>query len=261
MCGQTDVFAGTQAIADGIAQLIGPSRIFLNEPVLSIQDDRQHVTVTTATGKTLKSSKCILSIPSAMYKGLNISPPLPDRLRAVTDSARLGHYNKVIVCYDRPWWRDEGYNGFFMSYTGPVAVARDTSVEETGHYSLTCFVNGSHGEAWSRLYPHERRRVVLHQIAAIFKAGSDSEAYRPIEVFDQIWKHEPFSQGALAPVTALGHYTEYADVYGKPVGNIHFVGTEYSREWKGYMEGALCSGEAGAKEVSEAIGDTPRAML
>lgn len=200
-----------------------------------------------------------------MYKGLNISPALPAPLRDVTDSSRLGHYNKAIVCYDRPWWRDLGYNGFFMSYEGPVVVARDTCVEETGHYSLTCFVNGSHGERWSRLHAHERRKAVLDQIAAVFdSSGSGSgaeEAYRPIEVFDQIWKHEPFSQGALAPITALGHYTRYEAVYGRPVGNVHFVGTEYSREWKGYMEGALCSGEEGAREVQEALRTAPRSRL
>lgn len=38
-----------------------------------------------------------------------------------------------------------------------------------------------------------------------------------------------------------------------PVGNIHFVGTEFAKEWKGYMEGAVSSGEDGAKEVLEAL--------
>lgn len=253
--------SGTQAIANGIAKLIGTSRVYLGDPVSSIEDLKRHITITTTTGKTFHARKCILSIPSAMYKGLNISPALPAPLRDITDSGHLGHYNKALVCYDRPWWRDLGYNGFFMSYEGPVAVARDTSVEETGHFSLTCFVNGSHGEKWSRLPPHERRRAVLDQIAAVFGVGADSEAYRPIEVFDQIWKHEPYSQGALAPITALGHYTRYDDVYGRPVGNVHFVGTEYSREWKGYMEGALCSGEQGAREVQEALRTSPRAHL
>lgn len=101
------------------------------------------------------------------------------------------------------------------------------------------------------MYPHERRRVVIHQIARAFNVPADSEAFRPIEVFDQIWKHEEFSRGALAPVTALGHLTRFADVYGKPVGNLHFVGTEYSPHWKGYMEGAVCSGEIGGREVVE----------
>lgn len=197
-----------------------------------------------------------------MYQDLNISPPLPAAVREIADSSQLGHYNKAIVCYDRPWWRDLGYNGFVMSYKGPVIVARDTSVDDQRLYALTCFVNGDEGKRWSELHPHKRRRVVLEQLATLYDVGADAEVYRPIEFFDQIWKHEPYSKGALAPVTALGHYTKFASVYGKPVGNLHFVGTEFSAEWKGYMEGALCSGEQGAKEVVKALQDRqPRASL
>lgn len=197
-----------------------------------------------------------------MYRELNISPRLPQPTQEVTNGTVLGDYNKAVVCYDRPWWRDLGFNGYFASYAGPAILARDTSVDEKRHYSLTCFVNGEKGREWSKLRPHERRAVVVQQLAKVFNAeAADSEAFRPIEVFDQIWQHEPFSRGALAPVTALGHLTQYASVYGRPVGNLHFVGTEYSPEWKGYMEGAICSGQLGAREVVAAVKQSPAARL
>ncbi|KAK0371325.1 amine oxidase B [Colletotrichum limetticola] len=253
--------SGTQQIANGIANLIGESNIHLSAPVAAIENHQTHVVVITSRNQRFLGRKAIISVPSAMLRDLNISPLLPQRVREVTDSSKLGHYNKAILYYDRPWWRDLGFNGFFMSYKGPVCVARDTSVDETQSFALTCFVNGKFGEDWSKLYPHERRQLVIKQVAEVFNVDVDSEAFRPIEVFDQIWKHEQFSQGALAPITEIGHFTEYADVYGKPVGNLHFVGTEYSTEWKGYMEGALCSGEQGAKEVLEALQRAPRASL
>ncbi|KAF6817668.1 flavin-containing amine [Colletotrichum plurivorum] len=252
---------GTQQIANGIAELIGRSNIHLSEPVAAVEHLQTRVTVITTNNQRFVGRKAIIAIPSAMLRDLNISPPLPRRVREVTDAANLGHYNKVILCYDKPWWRDLGYNGFFMSYNGPITLGRDTSVDEKRHFALTCFVNGKMGEEWSKLYPHERRRAVIKQVARAFDVDENSEAFRPIEVFDQIWKHEQYSKGALAPITQIGHFVEYADVYGKPVGNIHFVGTEYSTEWKGYMEGALCSGEQGAKEVVEALQKTPRANL
>ncbi|EEY23325.1 amine oxidase [Verticillium alfalfae VaMs.102] len=148
---------------------------------------------------------------------------------------------------------DLGFNGFAMSFVGPAVVIRDTSVDEKECYALTCFVNGREGEKWSKLHDHERRRVILQQLAIIYNVGPESEVFRPIEFFVQIWKHEEYSKGALAPITHLGHYTRFQSVYGKPVGNLHFVGTEYSNEWKGYMEGALCSGETGARQVLEAL--------
>ena len=248
------ILLGTQAIANGVADLVGRQNMYLASPVASIEDSKTHTLVTTTTGRTFVGRKCIISLPSTMYQELNISPPLPAALQEVANSTKLGHYNKAIVCYDKPWWRDLGFNGFVLSYKGPVVVARDTSVDEKRFYALTCFVNGNEGVKWGKLHPHERRSVVLEQLATLYNVGPDSEVYRPIEFFVQIWKHEQYSRGALAPVTALGHLTRFQSVYGKPVGNLHFVGTEFGREWKGYMEGALCSGEDGAKEVVEALG-------
>lgn len=242
---------GAQSIARELAHLIGPENIHLASPVDSIRDNGSHVNVLARNGKSFTAKKCILSVPSTMYKEFAISPALPPAVREVTDGTILGDYNKAIVCYDRPWWRSEGFNGYFGSYTGPVTLARDTSVDEKSHYSLTCFVNGAPGRAWSKLPPHERRALVLKQLSKAFKGNP--EVFRPIEVFDQIWQHEEFSRGALAPVHAIGHLTKFASIYGQPMGNLHFVGTEYSTEWKGYMEGALCSGEKGAREVVEAV--------
>lgn len=244
---------GTQAVAKGIAGLVGAANIHLSSPVASIEDRESHVTVTTTNGKSFEAKRAIISIPSAMYRELNFQPPLPEEVQTVANSARLGHYNKAIVLYQKPWWRDLGFNGFIMSFAGPACVVRDTSIDEAGVYGFTCFVNGREGERWAAKYPHERRKVILDQLAAAFGVGKDSEAYCPVEFFEQIWKHEAFSRGALAPVTAIGHYTRFAHVYGKPVGNLHFVGTEYADDWKGYMEGALASGERGAKEVVDAL--------
>ncbi|TWU71252.1 hypothetical protein ED733_002513 [Metarhizium rileyi] len=243
------IATGTQSIAKGIATLVGLDNIRLSSPVASIEDSKSQSKVTTRAGKSYTARKVIISIPSAMYKELRFSPALPKALQKVTDSTRLGHYDKAIVVYDRPWWRETGFNGFIMSFRGPACVVRDTSVDDAGVYSFTCFVNGRQGEKWSNMYPHSRRKVILDQLAASFNVGLDSDVYRPVEFLEQIWQHEEFSRGALAPVTAIGHLTKFADVYGKPTGNLHFVGTEYSNDWKGYMEGALASGENGSREV------------
>ncbi|KAH8425292.1 flavin monoamine oxidase family protein [Aspergillus melleus] len=228
---------GAQSIAHGLARLVGSSHIHLSSPVLSIEDHKTHISVTTTTGRTFIGKKCILSIPSTMYRELNISPALPTPVQTVSQATCLGNYNKVIVCYTG----------------GPLTLGRDTSVVEKRLFALTCFVQGDRGPEWTKQPQHERRAAVLHHLANIFNMGRHSEVHRPIEIFEQIWKHEEFSRGALVPITALGHLIEYAAVSGKPVGNLHFVGTEHAREWKGYMEGALCSGETGGWEVAESL--------
>ncbi|KAG7104124.1 flavin-containing monoamine oxidase A [Verticillium longisporum] len=145
------IISGTQEISKGIANLIGAGRIFLSSPVAAIEDKMSKVEVTTRDGKVFTGSRCIISLPSTMYSDLNISPPLPPQARHLYEATKLGHYNKAIVCYDKPWWRDLGFNGFAMSFIGPAVVIRDTSVDEKECYALTCFVNGREGEKWSKL--------------------------------------------------------------------------------------------------------------
>jgi monoamine oxidase len=244
----------------GMADLIGHQHIHLSSPIVTIENNRKGVTVTSTTGKVFRARKCILSIPSTLYRDINIQPALPPQLRELSESSRMGDYNKCIVCYDTPWWRKLNYNGFFMCYEGYIAVARDTSVDEKGLFNLTCFMNGKNGYEWTKLAPHDRRRVVLQQIADVFQQDRSSEAFRPIEMFDQIWAHEQYSKGALVPIPPTGYMTHYASVNGKPVNNLHFVGTEYASEWKGYMEGALDSGEAGAAEVVQSLANVRARM-
>ena len=184
-----------------------------------------------------------------MFRTIAISPPLPKGFQSIANASRLGDYTKVVVCYDSPWWREMGFNGIFNSFVGPVSSGRDTCIEETKTYCITCFVNGENSRWWSRLSPEDRKSTILKQLASIFNVGAEHVVYRPLEVHEQIWKNEQYSHGALTPIPALGHFTRHAEVYGKPFLNMHFVGTEYSQEWKGYMEGALCSAEHGAAEV------------
>jgi monoamine oxidase len=50
-----------------------------------------------------------------------------------------------------------------------------------------------------------------------------------------------------------GGLTQFDHVLKASAGRVHFVGTETAFEWKGYMEGAVRSGERGAKEVLLAL--------
>ncbi|KAB8215330.1 hypothetical protein BDV33DRAFT_195286 [Aspergillus novoparasiticus] len=244
---------GNQDIARGIARLVGEQHIYSSHPVQSIHDEHAKVTICTSNDQTFVAKKVIVSVPTALFRDIKFTPPLPAALPERCSNTKLGHYNKAIVCHNKPWWRDIGYNWVLFSYDSPICIVRDTRIPEKNCYSLTCFVNSSVGAEWAKQDPHARRRAVLEQLAKGYNIDRSSELWRSIEFFDQIWKHEPYSQGALSPIPAIGHYVKYQSVHGKPVGNIHFVRTEYSDHWKGYMEGALTSGAQGAEEVVRAL--------
>lgn len=92
----------------------------------------------------------------------------------------------------------------------------------------------------------------MQQVAKIY--GNEEEVFKPVEVFEQEWTKEEWSKGAPCPVTGPGLLTEAGKALAERVGNLHFVGTETSDIWAGYMEGAVRSGVRGAREVTNCLG-------
>lgn len=272
---------GSQSVAKGIAARLPADSVRLSTPVAEIKDLGSHVLVTASTNETFKAKKVVVSLPTPLYKDIKFSPPLPAAKERVTSKTFLGTYTKVIVCYDTPWWLQMGFSGLTLAFEGPVAVARDTSVEANRQFSLTCFVNGEPGRKWSKLPQHERRAQVLAQLSTMY--GNRDDVYKPIEIFEQEWINEEFSKGAVCPIFSEQGLLKEGTAYRSSVNNLHFVGTEFASEWKGethlqivsrrfglltrqtgYMEGALCSGEVGGDEVVRALQqkqDEPQAKL
>jgi monoamine oxidase len=133
-------------------------------------------------------------------------------------------------------------------------VTRDTSNDAKNHFSLLCFLVGEPGRKWSTLSPSERQRAVSEHIESIFKPLV-GEVPKPTGYTEQIWSNEEFTAGCPCPAFPPGLMTDVgAGAAKERWGKIHFVGTETSEVWRGYMEGAVRSGIRGGKEVIEALG-------
>lgn len=66
---------------------------------------------------------------------------------------------------------------------------------------------------------------------------------------------DPLTRGVSAAVYHTGALTgETGNAISEPVGNVHFVGTETSPGWRGYLDRALQSAIRDGKEVILALG-------
>jgi len=68
-------------------------------------------------------------------------------------------------------------------------------------------------------------------------------------VFDYPWDNDPLAGGAPVGFTPPGVLLRYGEALRRPVGPIHWSGTETATVWNGYMDGAVQSGERVAREV------------
>ncbi|RDW72944.1 amine oxidase-9 [Coleophoma cylindrospora] len=244
---------GTQSFSTNIAASMVPGSVILEAPVLRIAQNMSGASVTTEDGSRYRCKKVIVSIPTPAYKEISFLPPLPlDKVR-YSNSSMLGYYAKMIMVYDKPWWREAGFCGMTQSFVGPMTVTRDTSDEAVGLYSLTCFVVGEPGRLWSKLDGTARQEAIMAQLIVLFGTEQEANIRSATEIFEQEWAKDPWSRGCPCPVVPPGIMTEVGTALRRPDGALHFVGTETSFEWKGYMEGAVRSGERGAAEVIEAL--------
>jgi monoamine oxidase len=239
-----------------LAKLLKPGTVVLNSPVrqISQSDASSSYPMYMSAGRgDFQCKRVIVSVPTPLYKEIQFDPPLPPAKAELGQKNVLGYTLKVLVNYTEPWWRKKGLSGAVMSYVGPITTARDSSNDSKGSYSLTCFSNGDFGRKMSLLPQRERFDAILAHIKRMYGPYVDNVP-DPIAVTEHEWAKDQWAQGCPCPASPVGVMTNCDHALRTPHGKVHFVGTETAYEWKGYMDGAVRSGERGAEEVIAALG-------
>ncbi|CAI6082576.1 unnamed protein product [Clonostachys chloroleuca] len=242
---------GTQSFSEHLAKALEPDSIHLNSPVKQVTQDGPHsVSVTTADGAVYRGRKVITTVPSPVLKTIDFQPALHPVKLAWSESANYGYYTKAMMVFKTPFWIAKGWCGLAQSFTGPAAVVRDSCSPADGTAVLTCFMSGPPAQEWSLLPQAEKNEKLLNQLGKLFGA-EDLVKQEFIECHIHEWNEDEYSGygcpcAHLPPgvLDALG-----PDSLREPIGNLHFAGTETAGEWKGYMEGAVRSGERAAQEI------------
>lgn len=160
----------------------------------------------------------------------------------------MGTVIKVQAIYRTPFWRSEGLAGQATSDMGPVKVTFDNSPHPDGRPgALMGFIEGHDARVWGSRSRAVRRRGVLESFARYFGA----QATKPISYVERSWAAEPYSGGGYATVFTPGTWVSYGRALRKPLGLIHWAGSETATDSMGYMEGATQSGHLAAEEILE----------
>lgn len=243
---------GNQTISKRLAEDLGADTIFLRMPAVAIDQSGDICEVMTEPGNVFRGSKVIVSVPTSLYSSISFNPSLPKNKAALSDHAVMGYYSKMIFVFQEPWWQNAGSSGVMECETGPVTFTRDTSVPIDDQWSITCFIVGERGRQWSKLSKAARHVEVWEQFSQAFGQFVD-KIPEPANVLEMEWAKQAFFLGAPCPVMTPGTLTAVGTELATPFKNIHFVGTETAQVWRGYMEGAVRSGQRGGAEVVEAL--------
>lgn len=240
---------GNQTISKRLAENLAEGSVYLNCPVNAIIQQSDTIIVKTLSGYNFNVRKVVISIPTPLYRHITFTPALPTDKMEFVDSVHLGPYCKCILLYSSPWWRAAGFNGSFIDLSGPVVFSRDVSSDADDMYAISCLIGGRYAQNWSKLPVSRRAETVKNQLATMMGSEHGHKVYDTIQTIEKHWGKEPYIEGVPCPMPAPGIWPRLGDALRRPFGGLHFVGTETAFEWKGYMEGAVRSGERGADEV------------
>jgi monoamine oxidase len=242
---QQDRFAGgSQLIAIRMADQLGPGSLRLSAPVGRIEQGPSRVTV-HAPGLVATGRRAVVAVPPALAGRIGYDPPLPADRDQLTQATPMGSVIKCLAVYDEPFWRAAGYNGQATSDGPGARVTFDTGLPAGRPGILLGFVTGSEARRLARADPRQRRADVL----ASFRRYFGPAAGRPVEYIEHDWTADQWTRGCYGAHFPPGTWTQFGPALRRPVGLLHWAGTETATGWSGYMDGAVQSGQRAAAEV------------
>jgi monoamine oxidase len=234
---------GSQLIAIRAAHALG-SRVVLRSPVRRIVSSRSGVTV-ESDRVIVHARRVIVTVPPALVGAIDFDPIPAERLQ-IAQRFPQGNEAKAEVIYDRPFWRDQGLSGQAVADVGPLRSTFDNTPPSGKPGILFGFIGGHDARAWAKLSAAGRKKATLDNLALLFGAQA-RQATGYVEGYTVT--QEPWIRGCPTAVAAPGAFLELGPALRRPVGRVHWAGTETSTFWFGYMDGAVRSGERAAVEV------------
>ncbi len=245
---QQDRFVGgSQRLALLLARELG-ERIALESPVRRIAHDDDGVTV-AGDGVIARGRRAIVAVAPALAGRIAYDPPLPGDRDQLTQRMPLGTVAKCMAIYDEPFWREEGLSGQGTSDVGPVKLTFDNSPPDGSPGVLLGFLEGRRARELGRVPADERRAAVIGCFARLF----GPRAARPSGYVERLWAEEQWTRGCYGCSMAPGAWVGYGAALRRPLGPLHWAGSEYATVWNGYMDGAVRSGEQSARAVLETL--------
>lgn len=245
---------GAQELCTRLADELGP-RIRLGSPVTAIEySGGQPGGPANAPSGNHVHVRCGQDCHDARHVILALAPPLiraidmdlPPARRRLHDAMHLAPVIKCVLAYDQPFWRHAGLSGEAYCAHGPVRAVVDHTSANDGQPALMAFVVGAEARALSALSAAERRAIIVRELCDLFGPA----AGEPTDGIDMNWPADPWSPGCVA-ILGPGHMADTHGALRRPVGRVHFAGTETATRWPGYLDGAIEAGERAAAEVTE----------
>ncbi|HUO07654.1 MAG TPA: FAD-dependent oxidoreductase [Phycisphaerae bacterium] len=231
--------SGNQKLAEKLAGGLGES-VQIGRPVLSLAIGGDRVMVTAMDGDHYTAEDVVLTMPPSTWNDLRVSPALPAGL-----VPQMGPAVKYLAAVKRPFWKDAGLAADSLT-DGDIAMTWDGTAGQKGEENalLVGFSGGPAADHLRTRMPAEREAYCRDYLGRVFPHFDDNVQ----SVRFMNWPSDPYTKAGytfFAPrqVTSIGPTLKAG------IGRLHFAGEYASLGFPGYMEGALETGVAVARQI------------
>ena len=236
---------GNSKLPHAFAEQVGIDAIKLGHVVSEIEQSESGVIVHCANGTTWEASRVICALPAPIVSTILWSPELPTRQKHVYETLTYCRIIKVSVQFSRRFWKED-----FEVATDTLAdfVYHSTQNQPGEEGVLTSYAVGDRAYVLSHQSDEEKIKTVC---AALELAFGDVLPFAQA-VTSYYWADDEYSMGAYAlfengPI-------ETQEILRAPHGGVYFAG-DHTSDLRGFMEGAIESGENAARAIqSTSIG-------
>lgn len=222
--------------------------ITTDSPVSRITQTTNNIVVESLK-VNVQARRVIVAIPPPLHNSIDFRPGLPASKIALSQRSPMGSVIKILIAYATPFWRNAGFNGFTSKESAFLNPTFDVSPPGQPFGVLVGFVDADRAISAGKLTAEARKQKILTDLVSIFGVL----AFTPLDFIERNWNEEKWSHGCYGAYMTPGTLMRYGSERFKPVGKIHWAGTETAMQWSGYIEGAIESGYRCAKEVNTSL--------
>jgi monoamine oxidase len=247
---------GMMRMADGNDRLAtGLARRLRKAPALRailrrVRQDERGVTATIdVRGRLVERAADFLvcTLPPTTLRDVTFEPALPDAQRRAIESVHLGAATRVLLQFDRRFWRRAGQGSAFGSPYAIGAVWDGNEQQRGAAGILSLLAGGGASRELQEILEHDGSSAVVPHLAWLGRP-SNLLAVRTIT-----WEHDPWAKGGYAFFDTSFKPSD-RDALARPAGRVLFAGEHTTIRWQGYVNGAIESGKRAAAEVRALFG-------
>lgn len=226
---------GTQSLIEAMLD-DGRPDVKLGTPVKEVYDLGDHVKVVTSTGETFTCRSTICAVPMNVLSKIQFSPALGPQKTKASEENHAGSGSK-----------------FYIRVRQKVKPTLMLAAEQYPISSIMTMASPNEGTNLvafstdpSQIDPSDHGQV--QKLLRRFLPNVDV-----VDTLHYDWHLDPYSQGTWC-VLKKGQLTDSITALRESQGQVHFAGGDIDLGWRGFIDGAIATGNQVGQKVARLLG-------